>query len=241
VNAVITTPTARISRRTVLAGTSAALLSVPSHSLAQVSEQSLPSWNDGPAKRAILDFIRATTDQASRNFVAPEDRVATFDQDGTLWVEHPAYSQAMFALDRVHAMAPHHPDWKDREPFKAVLSNDMAAVAKFSERDWAEIVFLTHSGMSQAEFQGIARQWLAAAQHPRFKRLYTELVYQPMREVMELLRVNGGAVASCVGIADDASGLVKVVVSGGAVNRCLLGECLAEALPSIDLAHGDLA
>src|SRR6185437_16526596 len=94
-------------------------------------------------------------------------------------------------LERVHALAPQHPEWKTRELFRAILNNNMAAIAKFSERDWAEIVFVTHSGMGQAEFQDIARQWLSTALHPRFKRLYTELVYQPMREVMELLRANG--------------------------------------------------
>ena len=119
--------------------------------------------------------------QGRPQFVPPEDRIATFDQDGTLWVEHPLYTQAMFALDRVHALAPQHPEWASRDPFKAVLANDMAAIAGFSERDWAEIVFLTHAGMSPAAFQDIAGKWLASAKHPRFKRLYTELVYQPMR------------------------------------------------------------
>src|SRR5579863_515066 len=97
----------------------------------------------------------------------------------------------MFALDRVHSMASRHPEWKNLQPFKAVLGNDMGAIARFSERDWTEIIFLTHSGMSQAEFQDIVRQWLAGARHPRFKRPYTELTYQPMREAMELLRANG--------------------------------------------------
>jgi hypothetical protein len=185
--------TAAVRRRSLLAVAVAApaLLSVASNSAAQEAAQSLPSWNDGPGKQAILDFVRATTDQSSRSFVRPEDRIATFDQDGTLWVEHPVYTQAMFALDRVHATASHHPEWKSREPFKAVLGNDMGAIARFSERDWAEIVFLTHSGMSQAEFQNVVRQWLASARHPRFKRPYVELTYQPMREAMELLRANG--------------------------------------------------
>jgi haloacid dehalogenase-like hydrolase len=167
------------------------LLAGASYSAAQEAAQSLPSWNDGPTKQAILDFLRATTDQSSKSFVRPEDRIATFDQDGTLWVEHPVYTQAMFALDRVRSMASRHPEWKNLQPFKAVLGNDMGAIARFSERDWAEIVFATHSGMSQAEFQDIVRQWLAGARHPRFKRPYTDLTYQPMREAMELLRANG--------------------------------------------------
>jgi len=182
-----------MSRRSLLAGatTSAAMLSVVTGTVAQVSGQPLPSWNDGPAKQAILDFVRATTEQSSKNFVPPEDRIATFNQDGTMWVEHPAYTQAAFALERMHALAPQHPGWLSQAPFKSVLANDAAAIAKFSEREWAEIVFATHAGMSQADFQDIVRQWLTAARHPRFKRLYIELVYQPMREAMVYLRDNG--------------------------------------------------
>lgn len=182
-----------LSRRTLLAGvtTSAALCFAVANSGAQAQAGDLPSWNDGPAKQTILDFVRATTEQSDMDYVAPEDRIATFDQDGTMWVEHPVYTQAMFALERVKVLSPRHPEWKNREPFKSILNKDLAAVARFSERDWAEIVFLTHSGMSQAEFRDLALQWLATARHPRFKRHYTELVYQPMREVMELLRRNG--------------------------------------------------
>ncbi len=185
--------TAAAYRRSLLSVALAApaLLSGASYSAAQETAQSMPSWNDSPSKQAILDFLRATTDRSSKSFVRPEDRIATFDQDGTLWVEHPVYTQAMFALDRVHSMASRHPEWKNREPFKAVLGNDMGAITRFSERDWAEILFLTHSGMSQAEFQDIVRRWLASARHPRFKRPYSELTYQPMREAMELLRANG--------------------------------------------------
>jgi phosphoglycolate phosphatase-like HAD superfamily hydrolase len=150
------------------------------------STDPLASWSDGPAKQAIMDFARNSASQ-----VAPEDRIATFDQDGTLWVEHPVYTQAMFAIERLHALAPKHPEWTEREPYKSVLANDTAAMARFSERDWAEIVFVTHAGMGQAEFQDIVRQWLVTAMHPRFKRSYTDLVYQPMREVMDYLRANG--------------------------------------------------
>jgi phosphoserine phosphatase len=158
---------------------------------AQTPGNTLPSWNEGPAKQAILDFVRATTDSSSKNFVAQEDRIATFEQDGTMWVEHPLYTQAMFALDRVHGLAPQHPEWRRHEPFKAVLSNDPAALAHFSEKDWAEIIFVTHAGMSQEDFLAIARKWLATAKHPKYQRLYTELVYLPMREVMDYLRANG--------------------------------------------------
>jgi len=184
-----------IDRRSLLLGLTttfaATSLTQYAEAQAQTAAEPLASWSEGPAKEAIRNFVRSTTDPSSGTLVPPEDRIATFDQDGTLWVEHPIYTQAMFALDRVHALAPQHPEWRDREPFKAVLTNDMAAIAKFSERDWAEIVFATHSGMSQEVFLAIVRQWLPTAKHPRFKRLYTELVYQPMLEVMSYLRANG--------------------------------------------------
>jgi phosphoglycolate phosphatase-like HAD superfamily hydrolase len=183
-----------ISRRLLLS-TAAVLPTLPglivaTAANAQAPAGVLPSWNDGPAKQAILDFVRATTDPASPNFVPEENRVATFDQDGTLWVEHPLYIQAVFALDRVRVLAPAHPEWKSDEPFKAVLSGDPAAVGHFTEKDWTEIIGATHAGMSTDEFLAIAKQWLATAQHPRFKRLYTELVYRPMLEVMDYLRAN---------------------------------------------------
>jgi phosphoglycolate phosphatase-like HAD superfamily hydrolase len=158
---------------------------------AQTPASSLASWNDGPAKQAILDFVHQTTDRGSQGYVPAEERIATFDQDGTLWVEHPLYTQAMFALDRVRAMAPQHPEWQSTEPFKAVLSGDPAALGRFTEKDWMEIVGATHSGMTDEAFAEIARQWLETARHPRFKRPYTKLVYQPMLEVMEYLRANG--------------------------------------------------
>jgi len=151
----------------------------------------LPSWNDGPAKKAILQFVRDTTDKANPKYVRPEERIATFDQDGTLWVSHPLYTQAMFALDRVRELVPKHPEWKNKEPFKAVIAGDREAIAKFSESDWEVIVAATHAGMTNEAFQEIVKQWLATAKHPRFKRPYTELVYQPMIEVMDYLRANG--------------------------------------------------
>src|SRR5271154_3348743 len=156
-----------ISRRSMLAAATttvvAASLARYAEAQAQTSANPLASWNEGPAKHAILDFVHATSDQASKNFVAPEDRIATFDQDGTLWVEHPLYTQAMFALDRLHSLAPQHPKWQDQVPFKEVLANDLAALAHFSEHDWAEILAVTHAGMSQKAFLEIAGQWLATA------------------------------------------------------------------------------
>jgi len=160
-----------------------------SRSLAQ--EAVLPSWNEGPAREAIIAFARATTDQASPSYTRPEDRIATFDQDGTLWVEHPVYTQAMFALDRLRVLAPRHPEWKHKQPFKSVIAGDRQAIAKFGEADWAAIVGATHAGVTIEQFLDIANQWLETARDPRWKRPYTELVYKPMLEVLEYLRANG--------------------------------------------------
>jgi haloacid dehalogenase-like hydrolase len=151
----------------------------------------LPSWNDGRAKQAIVAFVNEVTDKSGPHYVEPENRIATFDQDGTLWVEHPLYTQAEFALARVHELAPQHPEWKERPPFKAVLADDGAAIGKFSESDWAVIGSATHSGMMTEAFQEIVRNWLETANDPRFHRHYTELIYAPMLEVMEFLRANG--------------------------------------------------
>ena len=158
---------------------------------AQAQRDPLPSWNKGPAKEAILSFVKETTEKSSPKYVEPKDRIATFDQDGTLWTEHPLYAQAMFALDRLGKMAPQHPEWKEKDPFKAVLAGDREAMSKFTESDWLEIIAVTHAGMSTEEFQGLVKDWLATAKAPRFNRPYTDLVYQPMLEVMKYLREKG--------------------------------------------------
>jgi phosphoglycolate phosphatase-like HAD superfamily hydrolase len=157
----------------------------------QAADDPLQSWNDGPAKQAILGFVEAVTTEGGADFVPPEDRIATFDNDGTIWVSHLLYTQGVFALDRVAALAPEHPEWKDQEPFKAVLAGDREAMAKFTEGDWAHIIAATHAGMTNEAFLEIVGEWLAEAKHPRFERPYTELIYQPMLEVMEYLRANG--------------------------------------------------
>src|SRR5271163_3257467 len=151
----------------------------------------LPAWNAGPAKDAIVAFVKDTTDKSSPKYVEPADRIATFDQDGTLWTEHPLYGQAAFALARVGEMASSHPEWKQKEPFKSVLAGDREAMSKFTEADWLQIVAVTHAGMSTETFQGLVKDWLARAKAPRFDRPYTDLVYQPMLEVMQYLRTNG--------------------------------------------------
>ncbi len=148
----------------------------------------LPSWNDGAAKRAILDFVARTTTAGGREFVAVPERIATFDNDGTLWIEQPIYVQVAFAIDRVRAQAAQHPEWKDQEPFKFVLTDDMAGLAAMGEKGMVQIIAATHSGMTVTDFERTVLDWLATARHPRFKRPYTELVYQPMLELMSLLR-----------------------------------------------------
>ncbi len=150
----------------------------------------LPSWNDGPAKQAILGFVAEVTKQGGPNFVAPDERIATFDNDGTLWSEQPMYFQLLFAIDRVKALAPQHPEWKTTQPFQAVLEGDMKALAAAGEKGLLELVMTTHAGMTTDEFEKIVTDWVATAKHPRFKRLYTELVYQPMLELLAYLRAN---------------------------------------------------
>jgi hypothetical protein len=151
----------------------------------------LPSWNDGPAKQAILTFVHVTTDQANPNYVPLQDRFAAIDQDGTTWVEHPVYTQMIFLFEQVVAQSPQHPEWKTTEPFKSVIAGDKAAMAKFSDHDLIAIFVATQTGMSVEAFQPIAKDWLAKAKDPRWQRTYTELIYQPMLEVMQYLRANG--------------------------------------------------
>lgn len=151
----------------------------------------LPSWNDGAAKQAIHAFVRSTTDPASPNFVPPEARIATFDQDGTLWVSHPIYTQVVYSLDRVPALVAKKPELAEAEPFKTVLSADHSAIAKLSMADLEKILTATLTGMTVGEFRDEVEKWIASAKHPRWKRPYTELVYQPMLEVMQYLRANG--------------------------------------------------
>jgi len=151
----------------------------------------LPSWNDGAAKKAVLEFVRDTTAKGGPKYVPPEQRIATFDQDGTLWVEHPMYTQVIYCLDRVPAVVKEKPELKDKEPFKTVLSGDREAIAKLPLKDLEEILAATLTGMSVDDFQADVKKWLATAKHPRYKRPYTELTYQPMLEVLKFFRANG--------------------------------------------------
>jgi phosphoserine phosphatase len=151
----------------------------------------LPSWSEGATKASILDFVARITTQGGPDFVPVEQRIATFDNDGTLWVEQPMYVQLAFALDRVKAMAPMHPEWKTKQPFAGVLDGDLKAVMASGEKGLVELIMVTHAGMTTAEFEKIVTDWLATARDPRFKRPYTELVYLPMLELLAYLRANG--------------------------------------------------
>ena len=157
----------------------------------RAQSDALPSWNDGPAKKAIIAFVQTTTDKSSPNYVPPAERIATFDQDGTTWVEQPMYPQILYCLDRVRVLAKNKPELKDTEPFKTVLTGGPAAIGKLTQKDLDVILGTTLTGMTVDEFASQAKSWLESAKDPRFKRPYTELVYQPMLEVMQYLRANG--------------------------------------------------
>jgi len=151
----------------------------------------LPSWKETETKTAIQDFVENATTEGSPGFVPAAERIAVFDNDGTLWSEQPAYFQLLFAVDRVKAMAPDHPEWKTTQPFQAVLEDDMEALAAAGKKGLAQLVMASHAGMTTTEFETAVRDWIGTARHPRTGRLYTEMVYQPMLELLDYLRANG--------------------------------------------------
>jgi phosphoglycolate phosphatase-like HAD superfamily hydrolase len=158
--------------------------------IAQTTD-ALPSWNDGKTKQSIVAFVEKVTTQGSPDFVPPAERIATFDNDGTLWAEQPMYSQLFFALDRVKALAPKHPEWKGKEPFASLLKGDVKTALAGGDKAILEIVMATHAGMTTEAFEQTVKDWIAAAKHPKTGRLYTEMVYQPMLELLAYLRANG--------------------------------------------------
>ncbi|MBC2712023.1 MAG: haloacid dehalogenase-like hydrolase [Desulfosarcina sp.] len=151
----------------------------------------LPSWNDGKAKQAIIQFVHKVTKKDGPQFVQPAQRIAVFDNDGTLWAEQPMYVQLAFALDRVKAMAPEHPEWKTKEPFKSALAGDLKGVMLGGEHALLDLIMASHAGITTEAFAKIVSDWIADARHPRFDRFYTDLVYQPMLELLDYLRANG--------------------------------------------------
>ena len=201
----------RSSRRTLLAGLAAGAMttaiwprpamgadSTPTSTfnawgmkVTAMAEGPLPSWNDGPHKQAILDFVAAVTEVGGTRFVPEKDRIATFDNDGTLWVEQPNYAQGFFAFDEIVRMASEHPEWQTEQPYAAILAGDEAAMAKFTEHDIGAIIAATHAGMTTGAFDESARAWLSTAKHPRFDELFTDCVYLPQLELLDYLRGNG--------------------------------------------------
>src|SRR5712672_58669 len=174
-----------------LARSAAVTLTVIAWNAPALAQDALPSWNDTGTKKAVLTFVERVTKQGSPDFVPEAERIATFDNDGTLWAEQPMYFQLAFALDRVKALAPLHPEWKDKEPFASLLKGDLKGALAGGEADMFEIVTVTHSGMTTVEFDQIVREWITTAKHPVTKRLYTEMIYQPMLELPAYLRANG--------------------------------------------------
>lgn len=166
------------------------LLAVLASAAITVAEP-LPSWNDTATKAAIVDFVERVTRAGSADFIPAAERIAVFDNDGTLWSEHPLYFQAYFILDRVNELAPIHPEWETQEPFASILRGDMKAALSGGERALMELAMATHAGMTTAEFETTVNRWIATARHPDTGRLYTEMVFQPMLELLDYLRANG--------------------------------------------------
>ena len=190
--------------------------------LASPAAEVLPSWKDGPSRQAIEAFVTAVTREGDKDFIPPAERIAVFDNDGTLWSEQPMYFEVLFALDEVKRTAPQHPEWKDKQPFKAVLENDQKALAAAGEKGLLQIVGATHTGVTTAEFNANAQRWLAKAVHPRSHKPYTEMVFQPMLELLGYLRehgfktyiVSGGEVAFMRAFAEEVYGIPPEQVIG---------------------------
>jgi phosphoserine phosphatase len=180
-----------MKKHRILFPTVLALLALAISAASAQAQDPLPSWNEGAPKKSILAFVDRVTNQGSPDFVPPAERIAVFDNDGTLWSEQPLYFQLLFALDRVQALAPQHPEWKDREPLASLLKGDVQGALAGGEKAIAEIVMSTHTGMTTEEFERIVRAWIATAKHPQTGRRYTEMVYQPMLELLGYLRVKG--------------------------------------------------
>jgi phosphoglycolate phosphatase-like HAD superfamily hydrolase len=216
---------------------------------AAVAKDHLPAWNDGPAKQAIVGFVHAVTESGGKDYVEPAERIAVFDNDGTLWVEYPMYTQFLFAFDRLKELAPQHPEWQTRQPFKAALEGDMKTVSASGMKGLMEIVMATHSGMTATEFENEVVSWLGTTQQPRFKRLYTDLVYQPQLELMAYLRdngfktfiVSGGGIAFMRPVSENTYGIPPEQVVGSSVVAEFQvnenGEPVLVRMPKIDFIN----
>jgi len=207
--------------------------------------QELPSWNDGKSKQAIVDFIKKVTTQGGADYVAPEDRIAVFDNDGTLWTEQPFYFQLGFILDRVKTLAPQHPEWKEKEPFKSILAGDLKGIAKSGERGLVELVMETHAGLTTDDFRNIVIDWFATARHPKTGKPYNEMTFLPMRELLDYLRANGfktfivsgGGVEFMRPMTEKAYGIPPEQVVGSTITTqyALVGDIpVLNRLPKVD-------
>jgi len=205
----------------------------------------LPSWNDGATKQSIVDFVNDVTNKTSPNFVKPADRIATFDNDGTLWSEQPIYFQFQFAIERVKVLAENNPDWNEKQPFKAVIDNDMDALLASGMHGLIELVMATHSGMTTEEFEQIVKEWINTAKHPKTKKLYKEMVFQPMLELLDYLRANsfktyivsGGGIEFMRPWSEEVYGIPSEQVIGSSVKvnfEMRKGKPVLLKLPEID-------
>jgi len=209
------------------------------------AQDALPSWNDGQAKASIIDFVVKVTTPGNLEFVPKEQRIAVFDNDGTLWAEQPMYFQLLFALDRVKALAPQHPEWKEQEPFASLLKGDVKTALEGGERAMLEIVMATHSGITTEEFEQVVKDWFATAKHPRTKRPYTEMVYQPMLELLDYLRtsdfktyiVSGGGIEFMRAWTEKVYGIPPEQIIGSSIKtkfEVVDGKPVLLRLPEVD-------
>lgn len=205
----------------------------------------LPSWNEGEVKSAIINFVTEVTDDESPDFIEVNQRIATFDNDGNLWAEKPMYFQLFFAMDRVKQLAADHPEWQQEQPFKAVLEDDIPALLESGEHGLVKLIMASHAGNSTEEFQGIVKDWLATARHPRFDKPYNELVYQPMLELLDYLRenqfktfiVSGGGIEFMRAWVEEAYGIPPEQVVGSSIKTEFLmenGEPVIRRLAEMD-------
>jgi phosphoglycolate phosphatase-like HAD superfamily hydrolase len=212
---------------------------------AAAQHDALPSWNDGPSKQAIMDFVARVSEEGKPDYVAPAERIAVFDNDGTLWAEQPLYFQFLFAIDRVKALAPQHLEWKDKEPFASLLKGDVKGALAQGEHAILAIIAATHSGMSVEEFNGIVKDWLATARHPKTGKLFTDMTYEPMLELLGYFRANdfktfivtGGGIEFVRSFAEDTYGIPpeQVVGSSGKLKFQFDGGVpRLEKLPEVD-------
>lgn len=212
---------------------------------AMVVTDPLPSWNEGAAKKAIIDYVSTVTIEGSADFVPVEDRVATFDNDGTLWSEQPVYFQLFFALDQIKAMAPEHPEWKTKQPYKAVLENNMAELMTLDEKGLLQLVAVSHAGTTTEQFEERVSKWIDTAKHPTKKKLYKELVFQPMLELVKYLQdnkfkvfiVSGGGIEFMRAWAENVYGIPKELIIGSSLKESYdynNGEPVIKKLPELD-------